>query len=119
MSAPPVAETELGVERQCNSCLEWWPLDAEFFYRQPNGFLGFQGMCKACRGERRGRSGGSRQGSRTRVDEDRIQGMLALGRPVTEIASLVGVCPNTVYRRARALSASPFRQRVASTTIGA
>ncbi len=46
-------ETELGTERRCNACREWWPLDGEFFYRQPNGFRGFQGICKACKAERR------------------------------------------------------------------
>ncbi len=53
-------ETELGRERICYGCGEPWPFDPEFFYRQPTGHGGLQGMCKACKHERRRRDG--RQG---------------------------------------------------------
>ena len=49
----PVLRTELGLERRCNACGELWPLDEDFYYRQHNGFRGFQGICKACKAERR------------------------------------------------------------------
>jgi len=47
---PVLRVTELGVERQCNACREWWPLDDEFFYRRLSGY---QGRCKACVNEAR------------------------------------------------------------------
>lgn len=92
----PVVETELGLERRCNVCGEWWPLDAEFFYRQVNGHRGFQGICKACKSEQRG-SGDTRRGRR--VDDRLIRSMLAAGRSPLDIAQTVGVCLNSVLRR--------------------
>jgi hypothetical protein len=97
---PQVIETELGLERQCIHCAEWWPLDGEFYYRNPNGHRGFEGICRACKSERHGRV---RVGmTRSQVDDRRIREMLALGRNPQDIADLVGVCLNTVLRRRRA-----------------
>lgn len=51
----PLMNTELGTERRCNSCGEFWPLDGEFYHRNPKGIGGFLGTCRACFAERRGR----------------------------------------------------------------
>lgn len=49
MGHPRVTEreiqTELGTERQCLRCGEYWPLDTEFFYRKG---AGWQPCCKSC-----------------------------------------------------------------------
>lgn len=37
--------TELGIERLCVLCCEYWPLDPEFFYKRGNGFHSY---CKSC-----------------------------------------------------------------------
>ena len=52
MRPPPPAEreSELGTERQCQRCHEWWPKDREFFYfRSDNGKV--LGPCRACHWE--------------------------------------------------------------------
>jgi hypothetical protein len=51
----PLTLTELGTERRCNGCGEWWPLDGEFYHRNPKGIGGFLGTCRACFAERRNR----------------------------------------------------------------
>ena len=42
--------TELGLEKQCSMCGEYYPIDADFFYR--NGFRHgvplWTARCKAC-----------------------------------------------------------------------
>jgi len=43
--------TELGIERQCRYCGEFWPLD--FFERSPRCKYGRTLECNACRKERR------------------------------------------------------------------
>lgn len=53
-----VVETELGTERACLICGEFWPLTPEFYRRQKTGFRGFQGVCKACQAEVYVRRGG-------------------------------------------------------------
>ena len=109
----PVTVTELGTERRCNACGEWWPLDGEFFYRHPRGHGGFMGMCKACRAERRGvvdpRMG--RVANRTL-----IRAMLALGRAPNDIAKHVGCSRSTVYR---SRGQPPIAHPASSTTIAA
>lgn len=40
-----VINTELGTERRCTKCNEYWPEDSEFFYSS-NGKI--QQPCKAC-----------------------------------------------------------------------
>ena len=43
----PTMETELGTERQCARCLDYWPLDDEFWYfDKRTGHV--MGDCKAC-----------------------------------------------------------------------
>lgn len=41
----PTRMTELGKERQCARCEEFWPLTSEFFPRRGDGFHSY---CKAC-----------------------------------------------------------------------
>ena len=45
-------ETELGTEKLCPSCQDFYPLDAEFFYRRKgtnrNGEQLYNSLCKAC-----------------------------------------------------------------------
>ena len=41
--------TELGLERKCSRCQEFWPCDDEFFHASGNGFHSY---CKACVSER-------------------------------------------------------------------
>jgi len=38
--------TELGLERRCYDCKEWWPQDHEFWYFDKKGKV--QGRCRAC-----------------------------------------------------------------------
>lgn len=47
--------TELGPEKQCTDCNEWWPDDAEFFFSAGRGTLMTQ--CKACYTQRRREAG--------------------------------------------------------------
>jgi hypothetical protein len=96
---PEVVATELGVERKCRGCGEFWPLDTDFFSRQPGGFRGFQAVCKACLSEQR--NGGEPRQYRS-LDLSRINAMLAIGRTPREIAELVGCSVGAVYRRKRA-----------------
>jgi hypothetical protein len=42
--------TELGEERRCSGCGEFWPIDGEFWYFDPRGQV--LGRCKACWSER-------------------------------------------------------------------
>ena len=35
-------DTQIGREKRCAACHEWWPLDAEFYY------LGDPSWCRAC-----------------------------------------------------------------------
>lgn len=47
-------ETELGTERRCPHCGDWWPLDDEFW--QPTvkrGRATFHSWCRACLAEDR------------------------------------------------------------------
>ena len=41
--------TELGIERRCSGCGEYWPLDREFWYMDHGKVLG---RCRACWSER-------------------------------------------------------------------
>ncbi len=49
---PICVETELGREKLCPACQEYYPLDKEFFYhsghRLKSGERGFESRCKAC-----------------------------------------------------------------------
>lgn len=40
-------QTELGIERFCTGCNEWWPEDSEFFYYVSTR-QAFGSRCKAC-----------------------------------------------------------------------
>lgn len=43
--------TELGMEKQCTCCGEFYPIDKEFFYRNGKGLRGQQlyvAQCKDC-----------------------------------------------------------------------
>jgi hypothetical protein len=42
----PDRETELGVERQCRFCRDWWPLD--FFRRAKDCRGGRMSQCSSC-----------------------------------------------------------------------
>lgn len=51
MRLPKTHITELGTERQCTKCKEYWPEDHEFFYtakRKNLETLQIQQPCKAC-----------------------------------------------------------------------
>jgi len=56
----PTIETELGIERQCRGCGEFWPTDDGsgrdetfwFYARDRTGLLRIAGRCKACVSER-------------------------------------------------------------------
>jgi hypothetical protein len=47
----PCRETDIGTERLCRRCDEWWPIDREFWYFDRDGRV--MGYCKACWAERR------------------------------------------------------------------
>src|SRR4026208_163500 len=46
--ARPTMLTELGIERLCAGCGEWWPQDEEFWYYQRGRVLG---RCRGCWGD--------------------------------------------------------------------
>ena len=46
-------KTELGIEKRCSKCHEYWPADSEFFMRRKDSKDGLDGYCKACRQESR------------------------------------------------------------------
>jgi hypothetical protein len=49
----PHKTTELGIERFCRGCEEWWPEDEEFWYFQTKHKTPqVQGHCRACWSER-------------------------------------------------------------------
>lgn len=43
--------TSIGLEKQCNSCTEFWPADTEFWFPQPGRATGLHYMCRACYAE--------------------------------------------------------------------
>lgn len=48
-------DTELGPEKYCNKCGEWWPADTEFFYADKGDPTGLFHCCKTCYEEFNGR----------------------------------------------------------------
>jgi hypothetical protein len=46
--ASKLRQTDLGPEKLCTRCDEWWPADPEFFYSDPEGVAGLFYCCKAC-----------------------------------------------------------------------
>ena len=44
-----IIQTELGLEKLCARCHEFWPADTEFFHRKGTGLHSY---CKACVTER-------------------------------------------------------------------
>ena len=46
-------ETELGVEKKCPVCNEYWPEDTDFFYPDRHTKTGFTCRCIACQLETR------------------------------------------------------------------
>lgn len=40
--------TELGLELQCTQCKEYYPAEAEFFFRTKKNRWGLTSRCKAC-----------------------------------------------------------------------
>jgi hypothetical protein len=48
MYAPLKAVTELGEEKRCRSCGEFWPADCEFFNPMPSSRDGLTPRCIAC-----------------------------------------------------------------------
>jgi hypothetical protein len=55
-----VIGTDMGTERLCVFCGEYWPLDDEFWNKRGNGYHSY---CKACMTERKAelRSGSARK----------------------------------------------------------
>ena len=45
--------TELGTERRCTRCGDWWPEDADFFPARADRRGAFLSWCRACTYERR------------------------------------------------------------------
>lgn len=40
--------TDIGLERYCGKCEEYWPADTEFFFHAPQTASGLHCYCKAC-----------------------------------------------------------------------
>jgi hypothetical protein len=53
--AKPMRRGELGLEKYCTACKEWWPADREFWYANANHSTRLAQWCKACYSERRQR----------------------------------------------------------------
>lgn len=47
-SQPVITVTELGTEKRCVSCGEYWPVDAEFFRPQASSRDHWSARCIAC-----------------------------------------------------------------------
>ncbi len=45
--------SELGIEQRCSICLEYWPLDSEFYCVNTSTATGLRLDCKACEAEAR------------------------------------------------------------------
>ena len=59
MKPPKFIETELGKEKLCIECQEYWPLDNEFWFtyrNKPNKHgertIGYESACKCCYADR-------------------------------------------------------------------
>lgn len=53
---PRLIQTDLGVEKYCKGCDEYFPADTEFFFLakiNKNGAPRLESICKACRIEKR------------------------------------------------------------------
>lgn len=48
LNSPQKAVTELGEEKRCIACGEYWPADAEFFDRKISSRDGLTPRCIAC-----------------------------------------------------------------------
>ncbi|MBU0592464.1 MAG: hypothetical protein KKH74_01875 [Gammaproteobacteria bacterium] len=55
------AFTELGLEKRCSTCGEYFPADTEFFYAQAYRPEGLSCGCKACQHESKIKSGRRKQ----------------------------------------------------------
>lgn len=83
--------TELGEEKRCKRCLDWWPNDDEFFSRRDR-----RDYCRACAqevpqmtDEQRRRANAKRQAERldpVRGDEVRARARAAYARRKTRAA---------------------------------
>jgi hypothetical protein len=48
VAALVMRQGELGQEKLCKRCVEWWPADTTFWFSDPKGAGGLYYMCKAC-----------------------------------------------------------------------
>lgn len=39
---------DLGLEKRCSRCQEYWPADTEFWFSEPQSAGGLSSWCKAC-----------------------------------------------------------------------
>lgn len=64
----PIIVTELGTERLCRGCGEFWPVDEEFWYFTTDryGKSRVMGRCRACWSER------------SRIQGRRVHGRMAM-----------------------------------------
>lgn len=46
-------DEELGLQKRCGRCKEYYPADREFFHHQGKGIGGLHSYCKACVAENR------------------------------------------------------------------
>jgi hypothetical protein len=64
--------TELGPEKLCSKCNEYWPADKEFFYTNKKAKDGLYHWCKACYAE----WWHNRYPTKYRIDPERNRGIL-------------------------------------------
>lgn len=91
---PALMETELGIERKCSKCGEWWPHDTEFYYADADGLGGLTSRCRACFAERYGRE--TKRGPH--ADRGRIVALLDGGVTPAEVGLILGTSRRTIYR---------------------
>ncbi len=49
MTQATLRETELGIEKRCPRCTDWWPLDETFWFRYlKRGRPAWSSQCRAC-----------------------------------------------------------------------
>lgn len=66
LRAGRLRETELGLEKRCSVCGDYWPADTEFFYAKGAGLMS---CCKACYVARRWPDGRRSDGNESGGDQ--------------------------------------------------
>jgi len=79
--------TDIGLEKLCSKCDQWWPADTDFFHADPAGTARLFYCCKACYQEHFGLARRTKQGRKPIEPAGPTPGELvlyqAMGQPVS------------------------------------